>query len=209
MTFYFIFILFGFGYFSEGNANPAKAENKRSIKSAKIDSSSKKLNCSPKELEFKNCWLHQNSLKIQFVPEKILIQDQVWRKILPLPLFGSKVEWQSIALLNWIGQTFVEYSAWTEPFGETEVQNLKFYIYKIHNKDIQLVYEGIQQKRTRNFSFPDNTPANQNLNPNTSEDLTKGSPSKETYLYDKLDRFQFHVENGKVYIRFQNKSVEI
>ncbi|MCB9026939.1 MAG: hypothetical protein H6625_11510 [Bdellovibrionaceae bacterium] len=112
---------------------------------------SKKSQCSITELSLKNCPLNIYNYRLHFLNDKILIHDGVWRTIEKMPLVGEKTDWEKIKINKIGNKVYVEFYIWTEPFGETEVQSLMWFIHIIDNNKMTQLAVNVVQKRNRDF----------------------------------------------------------
>ena len=151
-----------------------------------LQAEANKNKCRLTELSLKNCPLNLYGYRMHFLDDKVLIYDGVWRTIEKLPLIGSATDWQDI-IVKKIGQkVFVQFYIWTEPFGEAEVQNLKWFVYGLEQKKIKLLAEHIVQKRSRNFD-----------------------KETESYIYDKLIPHKLIDKKGEAFMVFRNKEQKL
>lgn len=105
--------------------------------------------CTKKELGLKSCKLQLEAYRLSLSPEKITIDNDVWKEVHPLPLVGEKVTWQRVQLRRLKKRWIVEVEMWTEPEGEAEVQDLHWVVFELKNVKWNKHVEEVIQKRRR------------------------------------------------------------
>ncbi|MCB0389793.1 MAG: hypothetical protein KDD58_00810 [Bdellovibrionales bacterium] len=147
---------------------------------------SKKNHCNPTELQLKNCPLDTQGYRFHFLDDKILIHDGVWRNLEKFPLQGKETEWQNIYIKKIGRSVFVEILVWTAPYGEAQVQNLKWYVYKIDHSRLHILAENIVQRRNKNFN--------------------SGEPP---YFFDNMTPHALKDKKGKAYLFYKGKEKKL
>ncbi len=142
--------------------------------------------CGMTELLLKNCPLNTHGFRLHFLDDKILVHDGVWRSIEKLPLVGKETEWKNIEVKKIGSHVYVQLLIWTKPFGEGEVQNLKWFVHKVEKKHMELVSELTVQKRSKDFE-------------------AKG----KSYKYDHLAEFSLKGKHGHAYLSYNGKDREL
>lgn len=103
--------------------------------------------CARWQMEQKNCFLKNKNYRMQITSEKVLISDGVWREIVPLPLKGEKVVWESISLGFVAGRPILQFEIWDEPQGEGQIQTLHWYVMELKGPKPIVQLEKPLQKR--------------------------------------------------------------
>ena len=98
----------------------------------------------------------------------------------------SETEWKKIKISKIGSQVFVEFLIWTKPFGEAEVQDLNWYVYRVESQKLTLITEHTVQKRSRDFNS-----------------------NEASYKYDKSEEFKLYSKKGVAYIRFKGKGTKV
>ena len=154
-----------------------KTKRAKSLQKAHADS----VICDRRARETRNCTLKNGPYEFLLNKEKILIFDSFWRSLTDLPLKGEKTNWQWVEFRKLQNDFYLELEIWTEPFGETQVQNLRWFVFRAEKQKLIPLVDTIVQRRT----------------PQT----TKG----HGYLYDPLEKHGLEIQNKEVKWRFRDR----
>lgn len=121
--------------------DPAEA---RLVKPSRRDS---KAACTPRELKRKDCKLTAKKLKVGLFQDKWRFDDGKWLANQNLPVVGDGVQWQKVTLRQLGTRYVVEMWVWSEPQGETKVQDLNWIVMEVGNFSKAVGVQQVVQRR--------------------------------------------------------------
>ena len=108
-----------------------------------------KLSCSADELERRDCELESGKLKLNLYHGKWRFADGVTMAVHDLPTGDLDVKWKVVRLHLKGGRRLLEYSAWSPPAGDGEVQTLIWHVIEVSEREPKVhVAEIVQRRKT-------------------------------------------------------------
>lgn len=107
-----------------------------------------KVVCSAREIQRQDCRLTLGSYKLQLLPETVSRFDGTWHGVGEIPLKGEGTSWEKMQFELFQGWPILQMWIWDKPAGETEVQQLHWFVADVSNKnEMQVLANGVVRRR--------------------------------------------------------------
>ncbi len=150
-----------------------------------------KLSCSARELQRRDCAMESGKLKVDLFHGKWRFADSVTMAVHDLPTGETDVEWKSVYLHVKNGHRLIEYTAWSPPAGEGEVQTLTWYVIEVLEREPKVHVAEVVQRR---HLTPSREPASAKNPPKLKYDV---DPLEKHGLKFNKDTIEWHARRLK------------